>query len=132
MKTKGSGPQGNLAPDFYFIVRQAAIDPHGHLFTTLSRDHFVDEMDVVFRAVQFGERHLAGVVGRFDLDIYLIVVDRQSTRLGSEIPLQIIPLPAVAEKFRAEIALVPDDVPSDGAHPSLIEIVAQLDQGSPA
>src|ERR1051325_4062487 len=127
-RAEAATPGGKLPPDARLVIGEAACDADGRRRAALKSAGVVSDMKIIGRDVEFDADRVARFRAGRDGQGRLVAVDGKRAHLSAEVPLDIVPEPAVAQRLAAKIALVAQDIPAHASHTASIESVGQLAQ----
>src|SRR5882724_12001110 len=115
-----------LSPDPNVIIGKASLNADSESFPRLGDCDIVSNPDVVINIVGVDRRPFVGTARGCNVDLHFIIVNRQRAGLRAEVPLEIVPLPAISDSIATKITFIPDYISLHSLHSALHEGQHQL------
>src|SRR5438067_1887128 len=126
MRRQATTARREIAPHADNVIRKPASDAEACGRAALGGRRLILDLNVRGFGLELDASSLAGFTGRSDSDANGIVVDGERAHFSAEVPLHVVPQPAVAERVAAKIALIANYAAAHAAHTSLVKLVCKL------
>src|SRR5438270_5610908 len=126
MRRQATSARREIAPHAHDIVRKPASDAEARGRAALRNACLILDLNVRGFRLELDASSFAGFTGRSDSDAHGIIVDGERAHFSAEVPLHVVPKPAIAERVAAKIALVANDATAHAAHAPLVKLVCEF------